>query len=197
MPLFVATIADSSVQAKNFVASINWSQPSWDLFIVLLFVVGSIIYGFSLGRDRVIVILVSIYMALAVVNTAPGLGNYQADIGIDQFFVFRVSAFVVVFVALFFLMSRSALLRTVASSDTQGPWWQVMVFSFLHIGLLISITLSFLPPTASQHLAPLTQKIFVQDTSRFLWILAPILAMIMLKGGAAEKRKHRELDRDY
>lgn len=197
MSLFVATLADSSVQAKNFVASINWSQPSWDLFIILLFVVGSVIYGFSLGRDRVIVILVSIYMALAVVNTAPGLGNYQADIGIDQFFVFRVSAFVVVFVALFFLMSRSALLRTVASSDTQGPWWQVMFFSFLHIGLLISITLSFLPPTASQHLAPLTQKIFVQDTSRFLWIIMPILAMIMLKGGAAEKRKHRELDRDY
>jgi hypothetical protein len=103
---------------------------------------------------------------------------------------------VVVFIALFFLMSRSALLSTVASSDTHGSWWQVMLFSLLHVGLLISITLSFLPPSASQGLAPLTQKIFVQETSRFLWIIAPIAAMIFIKGGAAEKRRRRERDDD-
>lgn len=189
-------LANTSTQAKSFVATINWSQPSWDLFIILFFVVAALLYGLSLGRDRVIVILISVYMALAVVNTAPFIGNYQADIGVDQFFVFRVSAFVVVFIALFFLMSRSALLATVASSDTSGSWWQVLLFSFLHVGLLISITLSFLPASASDALAPLTQKIFVQETSRFLWIVAPILAMILIKGGAAGKRRRRELDED-
>ncbi len=192
----VASLVSSQTQAKSFVASVDWAHPSWDLFIILFFVVAALLYGLSLGRDRVIVILISVYMALAVVNSAPGIGNYQADIGVDQFFVFRVSAFVVVFVALFFLMSRSALLATVASSDKAGSWWQVLFFSFLHVGLLISITLSFLPPSASAHLAPLTQKIFVQDTSRFLWIVAPILAMILIKGGAAKTRRRREDDDD-
>ncbi|MBI3573193.1 MAG: hypothetical protein HY092_03265 [Candidatus Kerfeldbacteria bacterium] len=192
MPLLAVTLTNSSLQAKNFVANINWAQPSWDLFIILFFVVAALLYGLSLGRDRVIVILISVYMALAVVNTAPGIGNFQADIGLNQFFVFRVSTFVIVFIALFFLMSRSALLSTVASSDSGGSWWQTILFSFLHVGLLISITLSFLPPSASSHLAPLTQSIFVKDTSRFLWIVAPILAMIVLKGGAAEKKKLKE-----
>lgn len=189
MPLFAVTLLQSSTQAKSFVATIDWSRPSWDLFIVLFFVIAAFLYGLSLGRDRVIVILISVYMALAVVNSAPFIGNYQAEIGINQFFGFRISTFVVVFVALFFLMSRSALLSTIASSDSRGSWWQVLLFSFLHVGLLISITLSFLPPTASAHLAPLTQKIFVQDIGRFGWIIAPIIAMIVVKGGAAQKKR--------
>lgn len=191
MPLLAVSLTDSSTKAQHLVASIDWSKPTWDLFIILFFIIAALLYGLSLGRDRVLVILVSVYMALAVVNTAPFIGNYTADIGVDKFFVFRISAFVVVFVALFFLMSRSALLSTVASSDSQGTWWQVLLFSFLHVGLLISITLSFLPPSASQNLAPLTQKIFVQDVGRFFWIVAPIVAMVMIKGGAAEKKKYK------
>ncbi len=195
MPLLALNLANTSVQAKSFVANVNWSHPTWDLFIILFFIVAGFLYGLSLGRDRVIVILISVYMALAVVNSAPFIGNFQADIGINQFFVFRMSAFVVVFIALFFLMSRSALLSTVASSNTQGAWWQVLLFSFLHVGLLISITLSFLPPSASANLAPLTQKIFVHDIGRFIWITAPIAAMILIKGGAAEKKsKRQEID---
>jgi len=191
MPLFAVNLTQTTTEAKSFVANINWAQPTWDLFIILFFVVAALIYGLSLGRDRVIVILVSVYMALAVVNSAPFIGNFQADIGLNQFFVFRVSAFVVVFVALFFLMSRSALLSTVAGSDAPGSWWQVLLFSFLHVGLLISITLSFLPPAASSGLAPLTQSLFVKDVARFVWIIAPIAAMILIKGGAAEKKRYK------
>lgn len=195
MSIDAASITNTSAQANNFLANIDWSKPSWDLFIILFFIVAGFLYGLSLGRDRVIVILISVYMALAVVNSAPFIGNFRADIGVDQFFGFRISTFVVVFILLFFLMSRSALLSTIASSDSRGSWWQVLLFSFLHVGLLISITLSFLPPVAATHLAPLTQKIFVQDIGRFAWIVAPILAMIMIKGGAAEKKKPNR-DRD-
>ncbi len=199
MPLFAAAILQSSaqsIQTKSFIANIDWSKPSWDLFIILFFIVAGFLYGLSLGRDRIIVILISVYMALAVVNTAPFIGNYTADIGINQFFGFRISTFVVVFIALFFLMSRSALLSTVASSDARGSWWQVLLFSFLHVGLLISITLSFLPASASANLAPLTQQVFVQDTGRFAWIVAPILAMVLIKGGAAEKRRRPKVAED-
>lgn len=191
LPLAAVDLTNTAAEAKDFVATVDWSKPTWDLFIILFFVIAALLYGLSLGRDRVIVILVSVYMALAVVNTAPYIGNYTADIGLDKFFVFRISAFVVVFVALFFLMSRSALLSTVASSDSRGSWWQVLLFSFLHVGLLISIVLSFLPPTAAESLAPFTQKMFVSEAGRFFWIVTPIVAMVMIKGGAAEKKKYK------
>lgn len=189
--LAIEFVNSGSSIGQNLVANVNWAQPSWDLFIVLFFIIAGFLYGLSLGRDRVIVILVAIYMALAVVNTAPYIGNIQGDLGVANVFVFRISAFVAIFIVLFFLLARSALLQTIANSDSRGTWWQVMLFSFLHVGLLISIVLSFLPKNASDNLAQLTKSFFVTETARFLWIIGPIVAMILIKGGAAEKKKFK------
>ena len=165
--------------AKDLIASIDLSRPSWDLFIILFFVAAAFIYGMSLGRDRIIVILVSIYMALAVVNYAPFLGSVSGSIGVEQIFMVRISVFISTFLGLFFLLSRSALVRTIAKGDDQGSWLQVVIFSFLHIGLLISLVLSFLPIEVSADLAPLTRKYFENDLARFFWVTAPIAAMVI------------------
>ncbi|MFA6271679.1 MAG: hypothetical protein WC693_01040 [Patescibacteria group bacterium] len=184
---FATVVADTG----SWVANFDWSEPTWDLFIILFFVIAALLYGMSLGRDRIIVILISIYMAMAVINTAPFLGDTTGEIGVNQFFVVKITAFVAVFVALFFMLSRSALISTVASSDERGKWWQVIVFSIMHVGLLISITLSFLPKSALDGLAPLTKTLFTLEISQFIWVLAPILLMIMIKGGAAAKKRYK------
>lgn len=177
--------------AQNFVATIDWAKPTWDLFIILFFVVAGFLYGLSLGRDRIVVILVSIYMALAVSSTAPYIGTLNAQVGVQNFFVFQISTFIFTFVALFFLLSRSALLKTIATGDSSGSWWQVLLFSILHVGLLVSITLSFLPANAAvDHLSPMTQKLFATDTAQFVWIIAPIILMVLLKTDNKKKFKY-------
>ncbi|MFH0830587.1 MAG: hypothetical protein V1895_00825 [Parcubacteria group bacterium] len=162
----------------SFIKDFDLSNPSWDLFIILFFVAAAFIYGLSLGRDRIVTILVAIYMALAVVNYAPFLDKFSGSFGLEQIFVVRISAFVVTFLGLFFLLGRSALMRTIAKGDESGNLLQVLVFSFLHIGLLISVTLSFLPVELSAELAQLTRRFFVGDIARFFWVVAPIIAMI-------------------
>lgn len=157
--------------------AVNWIAPTWDLFIVIFFLVTVFLYGLSLGRDRIIVILVSIYMALAVISNAP-----LVDTGAEgESFAIRVTAFLAIFILLFFLLSRSALMNTFGTLAA-GTWWQVFVFSTFHVGLLVSITLSFLPKDAIGHLAPITQQIFASETGRFFWIVAPIIGMSMLRG---------------
>ncbi|MBI4458026.1 hypothetical protein HY633_03630 [Candidatus Uhrbacteria bacterium] len=170
-----------TVDLLSLLARVNWASPTWDLFIVLFFIVTVFLYGMSLGRDRIIVILVSVYMALAVVSNAPFLGRLQADININQYFAFKVTTFLGIFILLFFLLSRSALLRTFGNLAA-GSWWQVMVFSAFHVGLLVSITLSFLPPDAIGHLAPLTKQVFASETGKFAWVVLPIVGMVMLRG---------------
>lgn len=168
----------------SFLSSINWAAPTWDLFIAIFFIVGAFLYGFSLGRDKVLVILVSIYMALAVINTAPYLNvlsGRNISINIGPNFAFKMTLFLGVFVALFFLLSRSALSRTFGGTSA-GSWWQVILFSFLHVGLLISVILSFLPVETIGHLLPVTRQIFTSELGRFLWIVTPIAAMILLPG---------------
>lgn len=190
LPLLATTVTSNpqmseeaghlSADLASYLANINWAAPTWDLFIVLFFVITVFLYGMSLGRDRIIVILVSIYMALAVVSNAPFLGNWDANVKVGDFFAFRVTTFLGLFVLLFFVLSRSALQRTFGNLAA-GSWWQVLLFSVFHVGLLVSITLSFLPPDAITHLAPLTQRVFASDLARFLWIVAPIGGMVLIK----------------
>lgn len=183
MLLTATTNVDSS-----FITNIDWSQPTWDLFIILFFIISAFLYGISLGRDRILVILVSIYMALAVVSTAPYIGSFSTEIGINDFFVIKISLFLGVFILLFFLLSRSALLQTIATSDVKGNFFHAMLFSILHVGLLISITLSFLPAGTEESLSQLTRSIFTSELGRFIWIVAPIVFMILFKGKKNDKK---------
>lgn len=161
-------------------AHINWLQPTWDLFIVLFFIVASLLYGISLGRDRIIVILVSIYMALAIVNYIPFISAFTANISVNDGFALKVSVFIGIFILLFFFLSHSALLRTLGHAASQGPMWQVIIFSFLHVGLLISVTLSFFPRDLAGVLSPITQAIFTSDIARAAWVSLPVLAMVLM-----------------
>jgi len=160
---------------------INWSSPSWDLFILIFFVVFSLLYGLSLGRDRIIIILVSIYIALAIVNTAPYIRDFQLDVKINEVFAFKVTTFLGIFLFLFFLISRSGLMATFGQGSSFGKAWQIFLFSFLHVGLLISIVLSYLTPTAINHLSPLTRNIFVSPNGQLFWLVAPILAIWLVR----------------
>lgn len=169
----------------NYIGNINWATPTWDLFIILFFIVGALLYGLSLGRDRVVVILVSIYMALAVVTNAPYLKDFNAELTINQSFVLRIGFFLGIFLILFFLLSRSALLR-ILGSDAGGSWWQVIILSFLQCGLIISVVLSFLPQATAGNLTPFIWQAFVSDMARFCWLVLPIVMMAIIRKGKNE-----------
>ncbi len=196
-----AETAEAANEAAGFLQNVDWTQPTWDLFIILFFIVAAFLYGLSLGRDRIIIILVSVYMSLAIVGHAPIVNNegFQNMINnvVGQFFVFQISAFLLVFIILFFVITRSALLKTIASADTAGPWWQVMLYSILHVGLLVSIILSYIPKeSVDSVLAPLTLRVFTTDLAQNVWIVGPVVAMFIFKGGASQKKSRKIIEEE-
>jgi len=184
MFIFAAAIG---TEVSNFFTTLDWTKPTWDLFIILFFVVAAFLYGFSLGRDRIVAILVSIYMGLAVVDTIPYLTKKIQELGLNQLFVFKISTFIVIFILLFFLLSRSAVMNTISGGGSRGPFWQIVLFSFLHVGLLISIVLSFLPVESLNDFAPLTRYVFATEGAQFFWVITPILAMVLAKNKEKEE----------
>ncbi len=202
--IFAALAAETTnvaTQSAGFLEHVDWTRPTWDLFIILFFIVAAFLYGLSLGRDRIIVILVGIYVSLAIVEHAPLVNNegFQNMINnlVGQFFVFQISAFLVLFIILFFIITRSALLKTIASSDSPGPWWQVLIYSILHVGLIVSIILSYIPKESLDSvLAPLTLNVFTTDLAQNVWIIGPIVAMFIFKGGASQKKKRKVIEEE-
>lgn len=182
----LSSAGSAAAPLSGVAGAINLSDPSWDLFILLFFVVGALLYGFTLGRERVIVLIVSMYMALAVIGNAPWLHSFQTKIEVGNMFAFQITTFLGVFLFLFFFLSRSALMRSLTLGD-EGRWWHVLLFSFLQVGLLISMMLSYLPTEATDRLLEPTRLIFVSAEGRFTWIVLPIVAMMILRGKRDEK----------
>lgn len=169
-------------QIQQFMANINWAHPSWDLVLVMFFLVGSLIYGMSMGRDRIVIVLVAIYMAIAIVSYAPYISNFVTEVKIGNSFAFQVTMFVGVFAVLFFLISQSALLKHLGGAQERGGTVSAMIFSVLQTGLLISVILSYLPKEAVNVFSPQIQKVFVADLAKFVWVVAPIVVMALTRG---------------
>lgn len=165
---------------QGIFTGVDWMRPSWDVFIFLLFFVVAFLYGFSLGRDRILVILVSIYIALAIVPRFPYLEKLALDLSI-QGVAFRVTSFYILFLLLFFFLSRSALANLLGAQSTGvgDRLIEVIIFSVLHVGLLVSVTLSFLPESALALLGSGTRQVFISEGGKFFWLIAPIFAMII------------------
>jgi hypothetical protein len=176
-------LGDALSSINTSIADFNFQNPTWDLFIILFFVVSAFVYGLTLGRDRIILILIAVYIALAIIGAMPFIDDVViGDFGDDNIFISNIVLFLITFVALFFLLSRSALLRALARSDAPGAWWQIIVFSLLHVGLLISITLSFIPEQHYTELSSFTRDWFVGPQAEFFWIIAPIAALALVSG---------------
>ncbi len=162
---------------QNIINSINWTVPSWDLFVVVFFVAAIFLYGFALGKDRIIVIMLSVYVTLALIKGIPASCNdFLASIKIGDSAIGQSGVFLGVVIILFFLLSRS-ITASIFEGGNRGSWGEIITLSFLQAGLLISVTVSFLPMEAVETFGPFIKLAFIDDIARTAWLIAPILAV--------------------
>ncbi|MAG29017.1 hypothetical protein CL632_02635 [bacterium] len=81
-------LGDAFASINTAISGFNFQNPTWDLFIILFFVVSAFVYGLTLGRDRIILILIAVYMSLAIIGAAPFVDELViADFGENNAFV--------------------------------------------------------------------------------------------------------------
>ncbi len=165
---------------QKLVTTFNWHTPSWDLFILLFWIVASVLYAFGAGRGKILTILVSVYMSQLLVLKAPFLEhaiNSKLNIGMAS--LQQLAAFVVLFLLFFIFLSRYAFKSSVDSRRVSSLGFG-LIFAFLQIGLLINIVISYLPDNVKASFSPLLQFIFLHPNSGFIWLLAPVVYLILL-----------------
>ncbi len=161
-------------------SQVSWSVPTWDLFILIFFVVFVVLFGLTLGRSRILTALLSTYIGWAVVSNLPYLTEETSQkFNLGPVFVLKLVVFGAVLVISFFFLIRAGILPEGGEGVSHLP--HIFLFSVFQAGLLISIVLSFLPPSTANSLAGITRTFFVSDIARFLWILAPIVGMFLVK----------------
>jgi hypothetical protein len=160
--------------------SFNWHTPSWDLFILLAWVGASIFYAFATGRGRVINIFFSVIMAKLLTSEAPFLTKaISSQVPSSLSSLQQLAAFIAIFLLLFMLLGRFVF-KTSADGRHLGSIIFGLVFSFLQIGLLINIILTFLPVGVQENFSQLIRFVFIQKPASFVWLVSPIVFLIAL-----------------
>jgi hypothetical protein len=143
-----------------------------DLSLILLFLVLSIAFGFIFGRWKLVNILINVYITVAFLSVLP-----------KELFAFSPYAKAGIFLALVIGLSMvdDRLFDVHITSAGTDFFWRLFVMSVLVTGMLVSVTLSFLPKALP--LAYLSQTIygyFASPWALILWMTLPLLSLLFI-----------------
>lgn len=162
--------------------NINFSG-SWDWLMVLIFLAVALVYGLSMGRNRLVIVILGVYLSWLLTRAIPWkqlifLGLKETPSSTVQIFIFLSLV-----LGFYFLIPHSALRHAMKlGGKGRGSWWQILILSVLQIGLILELVIAFLPVKIMTGLSPLAQIIFVGPSAQFIWFLLPILAIMFLRG---------------
>jgi len=174
----------------NLLAITNFSWSGyWDWIIVLVFLAVAFIYGLSMGRNRLVILILGTYFSFLLTKNFPWgqltfLGFKESPSSTIQIFIFLA-----IILAFYFLIPHSALGSVMRLRGRgRSAWWQSLVLSILQVGLILAVVVSFLPAKIVENLSAFTKTIFVGALAQFFWLLLPIFAIMFLR------RKRHEIE---
>ncbi len=174
------------MEIRDFLNTFHLGAASgWDLFIALIFLTAVLVYGLFLGRNRMIILLISSYFSLSIVQVLPwsrltSLG--WLGVGQEPSASLRIILFLAIILLFYFLMPRSVLSSSLRIRRRgRASWVQLFVLSIVQVGLLAMVILSFLPNQATADLTLTIKRLFIGPEAQFVWITLPILVIILMR----------------
>ncbi|MDD3007031.1 MAG: hypothetical protein PHX30_05660 [Candidatus Pacebacteria bacterium] len=163
----------------KIVSSISLTNPSWDLLVLLTFVVGIYFYLFRYGKDRAFLVLLCSYVSLALIEKL-SLIKSATGLHLEENFTNKTALFLVGILVLSWIFSHSDF-TFIHRHSTKKAWFQTLVVSFLQIGFIISIIISFLPAVDARNLSIFLKTVFVDNVAQLFWMISPFFAILLIK----------------
>ncbi len=160
---------------------------SWNIFIIFCVLV-SVLYGFILQRNKIVLSLINVYIALAVVTVVgPGFNNLIQKAGIVMlnesisgrlFSLFLTQTFL--FISLILLLSlRAEHAHAMSEVKVAHPIILSFIYSVLFALIVASTIISFLSPELQANINSQSNIIAWIMAQKSLWIVLPVILMIV------------------
>ncbi|MFA6897035.1 MAG: hypothetical protein WCQ96_02005 [Patescibacteria group bacterium] len=163
----------------QIIGSISFTNPSWDLCVLVIFLAGIYLYLFRYGKDRAFLILLCGYISLALVEKLP-LIKAVTGLKLEENFTNKTVLFVAGIFVLSWVFSHSDFI-SIFRQGAKKAWFQALVVSFLQIGFIISVVVSFLPAADAGNLSIFLKAVFVDHGAQFFWLISPFFAIFFIK----------------
>lgn len=160
---------------------------SWNIFIIFCVLV-SVLYGFILQRNKIVLTLINVYIALAIVNVVgEGFNNLLQKVGevmlngdiADRFFsLFLTQTFL--FVSLIILLSiRAEHAKALSDVKVSHPLILSFIYSVLFALIVATTIISFLAPDLQLSILEQSSVIAWIVGKQSWWVVLPVIMMIV------------------
>ena len=151
------------------------SNPTWDILLLLFFFAAVFIYGVVVGRNRIIVLLLTSYPAALINESIPYPKNLLKGLNVSQSIFLQSFVFFILIFFVFWIFKKSGFSRKELNKKTS----QVLFLSFLNVGLWANIIFGYVTLLSSEtiKLAPLIKLLFGSDWAHLTWFILPVLAL--------------------
>ncbi|MBI4128894.1 MAG: hypothetical protein HY460_02475 [Parcubacteria group bacterium] len=163
----------------EIVDAFRQSSPTWDVILIAFLFVGGFFYGMSMGRMRLIVSLMSLYIAKVLFPLLPFTATLTRSLAPMQGFILRTALFLVMLGVIYILLMHSAF--SSARGGREGEWHQTLAISLTQVGLLVTVILSLVPSQSKNALAPVVDILFLQKSAEFWWTIMPLIALALVR----------------
>ncbi|HPI67110.1 MAG TPA: hypothetical protein PKZ16_01000 [bacterium] len=157
---------------------LNWSANSADLILLLFFALSILANIFLLQRDKIVSWTFGIYSSYLLVLFFP----YQlwlSHVSLEQLVLIKVGGFFGCSLFLAIIFSRAHLLAGIFGGFISRVF-QGTVLGIINVGLLLSLSATFLPLEVLQKFSGLSQNILNTDLAHWLWLVAPVILFLLI-----------------
>lgn len=143
-----------------------------DLSLLLLFFGLSLALGFILGRWKLVNILINIYIVVALIGILP-----------REILSFSPYAKVGIFLSLLLLLSAidNRLFDVHITNAGTDFFWRLFVMSILVTGMLVSVTMAFLPKAlALTYISQASYSYFASPFALLFWMTIPLFSLLFI-----------------
>ena len=152
----------------------------WDVAVVLVFVLSAVLFVFLFKKEKVMALILSIYLAFIFVEEFAILNASSLKIKLISANEFFLEVLFIIIIAVFLkLFLKTGFFKSYKRLYEKR---KIIFLNILTLGLFISISLHyFLPPYISNELSLFIKFIFIFPISFFLWLIIPMLSLFLVK----------------
>lgn len=149
----------------------------WLIVLFVIFVI--FLVGFGLGRSRMMISLVSLYVASFLEVHFVYFKNISAALKNTPSYIMHIGFLLIIYGIVFFLLNRSFMKQRFTLKE--ASIFAAILMAILQIGFMASIMISYLPTATTSVLPSWVLQFFGTKSAQFFWALAPIVALVFMR----------------
>ena len=172
-------LTDFSKFAKKLAGGIDTSGLRYDWLIIFFFVFVILLMALSLGRSRMLLALLSLYVAVFLESHFIFFDKIRMLIKNKPDYLLHLGLFFIIYFLVFAILSRSVLKQRLTLSESSI--FAVALIAVLEMGFLAAILFSYFPDEWLNKVPARLMPYFATENARFWWALVSLFALLLSK----------------